>query len=105
MKSARKIGPTLSVISRLVVPTDFLLKSYCRVENLAGVIVEEDFKCWKANGEADCAIKVLQGKTLVSEAAESFYLSPFEIENRVDEGKRELENALRAKPLDIRSNI
>ena len=46
--------------------------------------------------------EILQGKTSVSEAARSFDLSPSEIEDWVDEGKKGLENALRAKPLDIK---
>jgi transposase-like protein len=46
--------------------------------------------------------EILQGKTSVSEAARSFDLSHSEIEDWVDEGKKGLENALRAKPLDIK---
>ncbi len=66
-----------------------------------GVIVEEDFKRWTAKRKA-LVTEILQGKTSVSEAARSFDLSPSEIEDWVDEGKKGLENALRAKPLDIK---
>ncbi|CAM8645441.1 Transposase IS3/IS911family [Burkholderiales bacterium] len=67
-----------------------------------GVIVEEDFKRWTAKRKAALVTEILQGKTSVSEAARSFDLSPAEIEDWVDEGKKGLENALRAKPLDIK---
>jgi hypothetical protein len=64
-----------------------------------GVIVEEDFKCWTAKRKAALLTETLQGKTSVFEAARSFDLSPSEIEDWVDEGKKGLEKALRAKPL------
>jgi transposase-like protein len=64
-----------------------------------GVIVEEDFKRWTAKRKAALVTVILQGKTSVSEAAGSFDLSPSEIEDWVDEGRKGLENALRAKPL------
>ena len=69
-----------------------------------GVIVEEDFKRWTAKRKAALVTEILQGKTSVFEAARSFNfdLSPSEIEDWVDEGKKGLENALRAKPLDIK---
>ena len=46
--------------------------------------------------------RILQGKTSVSEASRAHDLPPSEIEEWVDEGKKGLENALRAKPLDIK---
>ena len=53
--------------------------------------------------EADIALlEIIQGKTTVSEASRQFDLPPSEIESWVDEGKRGLENALRAKPEDVR---
>ena len=67
-----------------------------------GVIVEEDFKRGTAKRKAALVTEILQGKTSVSETARSFDLSPSEIEDWVDEGKKGLENALRAKPLDIK---
>jgi len=67
-----------------------------------GVIVEEDFKRWTAKRKAALGTEILQGKASVSEAARSFDLSPSEIEDWVYEGKKGLENALRAKPLDIK---
>ena len=67
-----------------------------------GVIVEEDFKRWTAKKEAALVTEILQGKTSVSLAARSFDRSPSEIEDWFDDGKRGLENALWAEPLDIR---
>jgi len=45
---------------------------------------------------------IIQGKTSIAEASRSFDLSPSEIEEWVEEGKRAMENALRAKPLDVK---
>ena len=66
------------------------------------VIVEEDFKRWTAKRKAALVTEILQGKTSVSEASRAHDLPPSEIEEWVDEGKKGLENALRAKPLDIK---
>jgi hypothetical protein len=41
-------------------------------------------------------------QTTVAEASRSFDLPPSEIEEWVDEAKKGMENALRAKPLDIK---
>lgn len=38
----------------------------------------------------------------MSEASRAYDLSPSEIEKWVDEGKRGMENALRANPLDVK---
>ena len=66
------------------------------------VIVEEDFKRWTAKRKAALVMDIIQGKTSVSEASRSFDLPPSEIEEWVEEGKRGMENALRAKPLDVK---
>jgi transposase-like protein len=66
------------------------------------VIVEEDFKRWTAKRKAALVMDIIQGKTSVSEASRSFDLPPSEIEQWVEEGKRGMENALRAKPLDVK---
>ena len=47
-------------------------------------------------------LEIIQGKTTVAEASRAFDITPSEIETWVDEGKRGLENALRAKPEDVR---
>ena len=65
-------------------------------------IVDEDFKRWTAKRKAALVMDIIQGKTSISEASRSFDLPPSEVEEWVEEGKRGLENALRAKPLDIK---
>lgn len=47
-------------------------------------------------------LDIIQGKTTVSEASRQFDLPPSEIESWIDDGKRRIENALRAKPEDVR---
>jgi len=66
------------------------------------VIVEEDFKRWTAKRKAALVMDIIQGKTSIAEASRSFDLPPSEIEEWVEEGKRGMENALRAKPLDVK---
>ena len=47
-------------------------------------------------------LEIIQGKTTVAEASRSFDVPPSEIEEWVEDGKRGMEKALRAKPLEIR---
>jgi len=65
-------------------------------------VMEEEIKRWTARRKAALVLEIIQGKTTVAEASRSFDMPPSEIEEWVDEGKRGMENALRAKPLDIR---
>ena len=65
-------------------------------------VMEEDIKRWTARRKAALVLDIIQGKTTVAEASRSFDLTPSEIEEWVDEGKRGMENALRTKPLEIR---
>jgi transposase-like protein len=64
--------------------------------------MDEDVKRWTARRKSALVLDIIQGKTTVSEAARQFDLSPSEIEEWVDQGKAGMENALRAKPEDIR---
>lgn len=64
--------------------------------------MDEDVKRWTARRKSALVLDIFQGKTTVSEAARQFDLSPSEIEEWVDQGKAGMENALRAKPEDIR---
>lgn len=52
--------------------------------------------------KAALVTEIIQGKTTVAEASRAFDMPPSEIEEWVDEAKRGMENALRAKPLDVR---
>jgi transposase-like protein len=65
-------------------------------------VMEEDIKRWTARRKAALVLEIIQGKTTVAEASRSFDLTPSEIEEWVDEGKRGMENALRTKPLEVR---
>lgn len=65
-------------------------------------VMEDDIKRWTARRKAALVLDLIQGKTTVAEASRSFDLPPSEIEEWVEEGKRGMENALRAKPLEIR---
>ena len=47
-------------------------------------------------------LEIIQGKTTVAEASRVSDLPPSEIENWVDDGRRGMENSLRANPQDVR---
>ena len=64
--------------------------------------MEDDIKRWTAKRKAALVMEIIQGKSTVAEASSAFDLAPSEIETWVDEAKRGMENALRAKPMDIR---
>ncbi len=47
-------------------------------------------------------LEIIQGKTTVAEASRAYDMPPSEIENWVDDGKRGMEDALRAIPQGVR---
>ncbi|CAC9678794.1 DUF1153 domain-containing protein [Comamonas aquatica] len=63
---------------------------------------QEEVKRWTAKRKSALVLEIIQGKTTVSEASRAYDLMPSEIESWVEEGKRGMENALRAKPEDVR---
>ncbi len=63
---------------------------------------QEEVKRWTAKRKSALVLEIIQGKTTVAEASRTHDLLPSEVENWVDEGKRGMENALRAKPEDVR---
>jgi transposase-like protein len=65
-------------------------------------VMDEEIKRWTARRKSQLVLEIIQDKTTVSEASRQFDLPPSEIDSWVDEGKRGLENALRAKPEDVR---
>jgi len=65
-------------------------------------VMDEEIKRWTARRKSALVLEFVQGKTTVEEASRAFDITPSEIETCVDEGKRGLENALRAKPEDVR---
>lgn len=66
------------------------------------MVMEEEVKRWTAKRKAALVTEIIQGKTTVAEASRAFDMPPSEIEEWVDEAKRGMEIALRAKPLDVR---
>ena len=65
-------------------------------------MMDEEIKRWTARRKTALVLEIIQGKTTVAEASRAFDITPSEIETWVEEGKRGLENALRAKPEDVR---
>ncbi|GMU47684.1 MAG: hypothetical protein AMXMBFR26_24660 [Porticoccaceae bacterium] len=66
------------------------------------ITMDEEVKRWTARRKSALVLDIIQGKVTVSEASRQFGLPPSEIESWVEDGKRGLENALRAKPEDVR---
>lgn len=66
------------------------------------VVMDEQIKRWTARRKSALVLEIIQGKTTVAEASRAFDLTPAEIEGWVEDGKRGMENALRAKPEDVR---
>jgi len=65
--------------------------------------MEEEFKRWTAKRNAAALVtEIIQGRTTVAKTSRAFDIPPSEIGEWVDECSRGLENALRAKPLDIK---
>ncbi|WP_123299424.1 DUF1153 domain-containing protein [Comamonas sp. BIGb0124] len=64
--------------------------------------MEEEIKRWTAKRKSALVMDIIQGKTTVAEASRAHDLTPSEIESWVDDAKRGMENALRAKPEDVR---
>lgn len=66
------------------------------------MMMEDDIKRWTAKRKAALVMEIIQGKTTVAEASRSFDLPPSDIEEWVDDAKKGMENALRAKPLEVK---
>jgi len=64
--------------------------------------MDEEIKRWTAKRKSALVTEIIQGKKTVAEASRQFDLSPSEIEDWVDQAKAGMENALRAKPEDVR---
>lgn len=65
-------------------------------------VMEEEIKRWTARRKSALVLEIIQGKMTISEASRQFDLSPSELEDWVDQAKSGMENALRAKPEDVR---
>jgi len=65
-------------------------------------LMDEQIKRWTAKRKSALVLEIIQGKTTVAEASRAYDLPPSEIETWVEDGKRGMENALRANPQDVR---
>ena len=50
--------------------------------------MEDDIKRWTAKRKSALVLDIIQGKTTVAEASRQYDLSPSEVEQWVDDGKR-----------------
>ena len=67
-----------------------------------GIAMDDEIKRWTARRKSALVLDILQGKTTVAEASRAYDLPPSEIEAWIDDGKKGMENALRANPLEIK---
>jgi transposase-like protein len=65
-------------------------------------LMDDEIKRWTARRKAALVLEIIQGKTTVAEASRAHDLPPSEIELWVEDGKKGMENALRANPQDVR---
>ena len=63
---------------------------------------DEETKRRSARRKSALVLEIIQGKATVAAASRQFDLTPAEIYHWVEDGKRGMENALRAKPDDVR---
>ena len=64
--------------------------------------MSDENKRWSAKRKSALVLEIIQGKTTVAEASRQFDLTPSQLESWVDQAKEGMENALRAKPRDVR---
>lgn len=62
----------------------------------------EEIKRWTAKRKSALVLDIIKGKTTVSEASRQYDLSPSEVEDWIDHATAGMENALKAKPDDVR---
>ena len=65
-------------------------------------LMDEEIKRWTAKRKTALILEIIQGKTSVAEASRSYDLPPSEIESWVEDGRKGMENALKANPQDVR---
>lgn len=64
--------------------------------------MDEEIKRWTAKRKTALVLEIIQGKTSVAEASRAYDLQPSEIEVWLEDGKKGMENALKANPQDVR---
>ncbi|WP_341646111.1 DUF1153 domain-containing protein [Thauera sp. SDU_THAU2] len=65
-------------------------------------LMDEEIKRWTAKRKTALVLEIIQGKTSVSEASRAYDLPPSEIEGWMEDGRKGMENALKANPQDVR---
>ena len=65
-------------------------------------LMDEEIKRWTAKRKTALVLEIIQGKTRVSEASRTYDLPPSEIETWLEDGRKGMENALKANPQDVR---
>jgi transposase-like protein len=65
-------------------------------------MMEDDIQRGFAKRKAALVMEIIQGKTTVAKASRSFDLPPSDIEECGDDAKTGMENALRAKPREVK---
>jgi transposase-like protein len=63
--------------------------------------MDEEINRWKARRKTALVLEIIQGKTTIAEAGRAYDLPPSELEAWVEDGKKGMENALRANPQDV----
>jgi len=61
----------------------------------------QDVKRWTAKRKAALILDLIKGTTTVAQAARTYDLTPAEIEEWLEEGRRGMENNLRSRPKDV----
>ena len=64
--------------------------------------MDEEIKRWTSRRKSALVMEIFQGKTTVAEASRAYDLPPPEIKSWMEDARSGMENALRAKPLDLR---
>lgn len=65
-------------------------------------LMDEEIKRWTAKRKTALVLEIIQGKTTVAAASRSYDVAQSELEAWVEDGKRGMENALKANPQDVR---
>ena len=64
-----------------------------------GTLMDDEIKRWTARRKSALVLEIIQGKTTtVAEASRAHDLPLSELEKWIEDGKRGMENALRANP-------
>jgi transposase-like protein len=63
---------------------------------------EEMVTRWTAKRKSALVTEIMKGQTTLSEASRHYALPPHEIQGWIDDAQKGMENALRAKPKDVR---